>query len=171
MSTYGSLVRLVMTHQEAHCDNMVWTTNYDNLFLAEVGKGKPFDRPLDPTSTISLATYICNRDDFLYSYSIQQLNVELTAVLQRDCEENYHRSKMDYFYKHQHPGVVTYAYGNGTFAMSAGEVMYHYKCPAVQVKALELEKCFGALPVKILPPHNNDELNPDQEWFIEPLTH
>ena len=171
MSNDGSLVRLVLTYEVAHCGNMVWATNYDNLFLAEVGQGKPFTRPLDPTSTISLSTYIRNRDDFLYSYTIEQLNIELNAVLQHDCEENYRRARMEYFYKHQHPGVVTYAYGNGTFAVSAGEVMYYYKCPAVRVKAIELEQCFDALPVKILPPHRDDGPDPSHLWFLEPLTH
>ena len=171
MSTDGSLVRLVLKYEEAHCGTMVWATNYDNLFLAEIGKGKEFTRPIDPASGISLSTYVRNRDDFIYSYTIEQLNVELNAVLQRDCEDDYRKARTEFFYQHQHPGVVTYAYGNGTFAVSAGEVMYYYKCPAVRVKALELEKCFDALPVKILPPHTDSSPDPSLTWFLEPLTH
>lgn len=49
--------------------------------------------------------------------------------------------------------------------------MYYYKCPAHKVKALELDKCFDALPVKLLPPHTEGSPDPSQDWFMEPLTH
>ena len=66
MSNDGSLVRLVLMYEVAHCGNMVWATNYDNLFLAEVGQGKPFTRPwiplvpsrYPPTSGIETISYI-----------------------------------------------------------------------------------------------------------------
>lgn len=150
MSTDGSLVRLVLQYQESHCNRMVWATNYPNLFLAPLPHSKPFTRAVDPTA-MSISTYVNNRDDYLYSYLVDQIDKELSSVLQHDCEQRIKRTKQDYFLKHAHPGIITYTLGNGTFATAAGEVLYFYQCLRVKVKALEESLCYSDLPVQRLP--------------------
>ncbi len=169
MSTDGSLVRLVLQSQESFCDRMVWSTNYDALYLADADHRSPFTRKLDPIS-VSMTTFVSNRDDFLYNYLVRQINTELTAVLQHDCEEHRRHTRMDFYTKHSNPGAITYGFGNGTFASSAGEVLYYYQCRPEVVQALQLEECFDALPVSLPTSSPLPGLFNATQWYVEPLT-
>lgn len=184
MSTDGSLVRLVLKYQESACDRQVWATNYDNLFLAPIPSRNPFRRSIIPES-ISMSTYVNNRDDFIYSYLVEQIDEEMNDVLMHDCEEMSKRTRQDYFLKHEHPGIVTFILGNGTFATTAGEVLYFYQCRPVAVRAVEHVECFDHLPVQRLP--SSDPATADAQArtstnteapdssapseFLHPLTH
>ena len=145
MSTDGSLVRLLLKYQESACDRQVWATNYDNLFLAAIPSRNPFRRSFIPES-ISMSTYVNNRDDFIYSYLVDQIDGEMNDVLQ--SEQMVKRTRQDYLSKHEHPGIVTCIWGNGTFAITAGKVLCFYQCRPIAVHAVEHTECFDHLPVQ-----------------------
>ena len=170
MSNDGSLVRLVMTYQESQCERMVWATNYPNIFLAKLPSRLPFRRPVNPTA-VSLSTYVNNRDDFLYATMIDQINQELSSVLVHDCMQQRKRSRSDYMLAHKIPGLETFTLGNGTFATAAGEVMWYHRCEHVITTAKELDECYNALPVNLPPNHRLKQEDPQQQWFLERLTH
>ena len=170
MSTDNSLVRLVMQHQESQCERMVWATNYENVYLASTTHSKPFTRNVDPTS-ISMHIYVNNRDDYLYHHLIDQINDELGHVLKHDCERRKRMERKDFFIAHRHPGIETFAFGNGTFATASGEVLYYHRCRREIVTAAELPYCFNALPVFL---NKNSPLRTNfnsSQWYVEPLTH
>ena len=169
MSTDNSLVRLVMKYQESHCERMVWSTNYDNVYLASTS-AKPFRREVDPMG-VSLHMYVNNRDDYLYNHLIDQINDELGNVLQADCERRREAQRKDYYLAHQSPGIETYAFGNGTFATAAGEVLYYHQCRKEVVTAAELPWCYDALPVLLDAASPLRETFNASQWFLEPLTH
>ena len=170
MSTDGSLVRLIISHQEVACGRMVQATNYPELFLAEEDHALPFRRRVDPMS-VSMTTYVNNRDDYLYNHLVQQINVELNAVLQHNCEEHRRTTREDYYTKYSNPGIITYGFGNGTFATSAGEVIYYHTCKQEIVRAKELTECYDALPVTLDAQASLlRKFNSSTQWFIEPLT-
>ena len=170
MSTDGSLVRVIISHQEVACGRMVQATNYPDLFLAEEDHTMPFRRKVDPMS-VSMTTYVNNRDDFLYNHMVSQINVELNAVLQHNCEEHRRTTRESFYIKHTNPGIITYGFGNGTYATSAGEVIYYHTCRREIAKAKALDVCYDALPVDLDPESPlRKKFNMSTQWFMEPLT-
>ena len=170
MSTDGSLIRLIMKHQVGYCERRVWQTNYPDIYLASEGSSMPFTRAIDPQE-ISIPTYTNNRDDFLYNHLIKQINEELGNVLKHDCEQRREAQRKDFYLAHKHPGIETYAFGNGTFATAAGEVLYYHRCRKETVTAVELSECYDALPVALPPESPLPSKFNDTQWFLEPLTH
>ena len=176
MSTDNSLVRLVFTQKESHCGRVVQATNYPNLFLAKLPSSFPFHRQIEAAS-ISLSTYINNRDDFLYNHMADVIDAELGSVLQHDCREKLKRRRHQYYLQHNIPGLATYTLGNGTFASSAGEALYFYQCRSLLVRGLTANKCYDALPVHPIDhddPYDDKGAIPDvavnPDLFLEPLT-
>lgn len=170
MSTDQSKVRLVMGHQESRCGRMVYSTNYDELFLFDPAKSSTaFTRRMDPMA-VSISTYVGNRDDFLYHHVINQINEELTLVLQDDCRKHRRKLRQDFFLEHANPGIVTYGFGNGTFATASGEVIYYHQCRKELVVAAELPDCYDALPVHLPADAPLNQYFNATQWFVEPLT-
>ena len=170
MSTDGSLVRFVI--QDAvtfpDCDGaVVSTTNYNDLYLAEVEQRKKFKRDVDP-SQVELSSYVRNRDDYLYTHLREAVADEFRHVLQASCEENARRAKKEFFLQHVEPRLYTYLLGNGTFAISAGEVIYQYTCKRVLAKAVNKPICYRELPVRVL---DNSSRLYGHDLFLDPLTH
>ena len=170
MSTDGNLVRLIEEDQETICGRLIRGTNYPELYLADADSRRPFSRRVD-TSSISMSTYVNERDDYLYNQMIDQINRELKNVLTKNCEDRRTKARQDYFMQHENPGIVTYGFGNGTFAATAGEVMYYYVCKPEVVTAKELDQCYDALPVALA--YDSPlikSFNASTQWFVEPLT-
>lgn len=172
MSDDGNNVRLVLGSEQSECGKLITTTNYPDLFLAYEDRTIVFSRMVD-ASSISISTYVANRDDYLYNHIIGQINNELSATLADNCKKRMVKTRQDYFSHHKTPGIITYGYGNGTFATSAGEVMYYYRCRQELVSAIEDPKgqCYDALPVIL---HYKSPLkqrfNASTQWYVEPLT-
>lgn len=175
MSLDGSLVRLVKDEALSICDRVVYRTNYPDIYLLPE-KERPITRKIRPDE-VSLTTYINNRDDFLYNHLADKLEEEFQKVLLAQCRDQVKVSRMSYWLQHAEPEVTTFFAGNGTFAATAGEVLYTYKCLEVHVEAVEMEKkCYRSLPVRAkkgatLPIHGlHSEIGANDTLFMEPLT-
>ena len=170
MSTDGNLVRVILDHQEVICGQMVYATNYPELYFVAKDYNAHFRQLTDPLS-VSMTTFVMNRDDYLYNHLLGEINQELNAVLKHNCEVHRRESREEYYVKHSNPGIVTYGFGNGTFATAAGEVLYYHTCQKVLVTAIELEECYDAMPV-VLPKGSalRRQFNETTQWFVEPLT-
>ena len=171
VSTDGSMVRLVLKHRETQCERVVYTTSYDDYVVLDTHESRPFTGQAD-AHQLRLYTYYANRDEYLYHHLIQKINDELAMVLRSSCEQNQRNMRTDFFIKHAHPGMVTYGFGNGTFATTSGEVLYYHRCRKELVTASSADKCYDALPIRISeksPLRKN--FNATQQWYLEPLTH
>ena len=169
MSTDNSLVRLVMSFHESYCGRMIWATNYPDLFLGTMDTQMPFERRVDPKA-ISMTTYVKARDDFLYNHVLYKIEEELGNVLMHNCKQREAKRKAQFYIQHKNPDMITYGFGNGTFATSSGEVLYYHKCRPEIVTASDSPYCYDALPVHLpmdSPLHR--QFNASQ-WFVEPLT-
>ena len=173
MSTDGSLTRLIMKSKIAMCKQVVVTTNYDNLFLYEIGSDmhNPFSRQLNPES-VSITTYVNHRDDFLYNHIIDQISSEMGSVLTDNCRRNEASRRADFFLKHEHPGLANFHVGGDTFATSAGEVIYYYRCQPLEAIPVSLATCYDSLPVRFdAKAIKESTLDLSGIFFVEPLTH
>jgi len=180
ISTDGSLVRLIKKETVSMCGRVVYKTNYDNIYLAHPQE-KPFKRTIHP-GEVSLVTYINNRDDYLYNHLKEEVEAEFHSVMDNDCKLQSRQAKLQFWLQHNDPGLTTWFLGNGTFATSAGEVIYQYLCRPVAVRALDHPHCYRGLPVvpiynpEMDPNQNRDlqdrqEQQQDRQLFMEPLTH
>ena len=170
MSTDGNLVRLIKGKQETMCGRLIYGTNYVDVFMADADTLRPFSRRIE-ASGVSLSTYVNARDDFLYNHLVDKINAEMKSVLTGHCENRRTKARQDYFLQHKNPGIVTYGFGNGTFAATAGEVMYFYTCRPEVVTARETSQCYDALPVSLAYDSRLlKQFNATTRWYLEPLT-
>jgi hypothetical protein len=172
MSTDQSMVRLILgVERILRCGREVYPTNYDKLFLMALPAGRPFTRKLDPHST-SYYTYIDNKDDFLYNHVKEALQLEYRSVLQDGCNQQIGRSKLLHWLQTRDPGLTTWIMGNGTYATTAGEVLYRYQCRRVYVKAVIDGLCYQGLKVDLLRVNAVEEegSSDPRPRFLEPLT-
>ena len=170
ISTDNSLVRLIRREAVSKCKRVVYSTNYDGLFLYETSKPAPFDRKV-AAGEVSITTYVKNRDDYLYNSITDRIEEELQGILTSDCKQRTQRLKRDFWNQHQEPGLATWLVADDVFATSAGDVVYHYHCEPVLVRAMNLGKCFQALPSTPQVPRKEEPGAPPRQFFMEPLTH
>ena len=169
MSSDGNMVRLVLDTTVGLCNERVISTNYERFYLVEKGHPGKFKTSIDPRN-VDFKSYVNNRDDFIYNHIISAINKELSTVLLADCERRHREVRRDYYLSHKNPGMLTYTFGNGTFATSAGEVLYYYQCKKEIVEIAEMPYCYDALPI-FLPMDSplRRTFNATQ-WYMEPLT-
>ena len=174
MSTDDSLVRLIKKDPVSLCGKVVYTTNYEDWYIHKSSqKASPaFERKILPTE-VSIVTYVNNRDDYLYNHIADRIEEELRGVLTNDCNGQVQRMKLDYWLQHADPSLTGWILDKGVFATTAGEVIYHYQCPPVTVKAIFLPKCYSALPVQVVQGAVSKTGNAGsrKQLFLEPLTH
>jgi hypothetical protein len=171
MSTDGSLIRLLKREAVMMCDRRVFRTNYPGIFMYPATEERLITRKVDP-GEVSISTYVNNRDDFLYNHLKQEVEREFQSVIKADCREQSRQSKLQFWLQHSDPGLTTWFMGNGTFATTAGEVIYQYQCRPVHVRALNDQQCYRGLPVEMLPESIIDTRRVDiRPLFMEPLTH
>lgn len=169
ISTDNSLVRLILTEPVAiyGCSTLVRATNYPDFFVTELKDPPTFQRAIS-SHAVSLVSYVKNRDDFLYHHMLDKLEQEFNHVLGADCRLRLRQQQLQFWLQHRDPGLTTWILGNGTFATAAGEVLYHYRCAPLQVRAVQRDdKCYQALPVEVLDTAKHHQ----RRWFLEPLTH
>jgi len=171
VSLDGSLVRLILHSPVSFCGEVVRATNYEKIFVRERSRHPtPFQRPIR-AEEVSLSTYVNARDDFLYNHLVDQLTREVGNILQADCREREKQRRQDFWFNHKSPGYYTWVLGNGTFATSAGEVVYTYQCASVIVKGIDLADCYEGLPVVRTKEPNYTDPFPNSQLFMTPLTH
>jgi len=169
MSTDGSLVRLIKKTSVSKCGRIVHSTNHDNLFMYEhTLSAELFDRNIEP-GEMEIPLFVKNRDDFLYNHLADALTDELKGLLRASCEQEHRFSKLDFWLQHRDPGLTTWYLENDTFATTAGEALYQYRCQPVEVIAKHLPDCYQALPVQRMAKDGTILESTTQEW-MEPLT-
>ena len=171
ISTDNSLVRLIILEPVAvtGCTHLVHATNYPDFYVVDLQEPVKFQRPVS-SHAVSLVSYVKNRDDFLYHHLLEKLEQEFNHVLGADCRLRMRQQQLQFWLQHKDPGLVTWILGNGSFATAAGEVLYHYRCTPVLVRAQPRgDKCYQALPVEIL--NGTEDGFSAKKLFLEPLTH
>lgn len=173
MSTDGQMLRFLLTEQVQSCNHTLWATNYPGIFLHETSRygHARIARRIHP-ELLNLPDYSNNKDDFLYHHALDRINQEMKAVIKKICRSQRRERLEQQFLKHDHPRMVPYSLGNGTFAVASGEVLYYYKCEHLSVQALtDQTQCYDALPVAIPKKSMAYTIFNQTRWFIEPLTH
>ena len=123
MSTDGNMICLILDTKFDLFNERVISTNYDRFFLVEKGHPGKFKTSIDPRN-VDIRTYVNNRDVSIYNHLITSINYELGQVLRADCEEQRRQIRRNYYLSQKNPGMLTYTFGSGTFAKSAGGVLY-----------------------------------------------
>ena len=149
MSTDGSLIRLIKETPVSMCGRIVYSTNYDRIYLYATTGVKPFTKHVHP-SEVSIITYVNNRDDFLYHYVMTTIQDEFQRVIIENCKQKHTQSQLTQWLQHSDPGLATFFLGNGTFATASGETLYTYQCRPRVVAAMDLPHCFQSLPVELV---------------------
>ena len=169
-STDGSLLRLVLKDTVSYCGEIVTETNLEDIYLFESdGLKNPFPRTVR-AEELQIVTYVNARDDYLYHHIREQLPREVGSVLNQECERLKAKTKEEFWFQHRSPGYMTWMISNGTFATTAGEVIYVYDCERVLVEGLDLDRCYEGLPVRRLQNSTYSDPNPDAPLFLTPLT-
>jgi hypothetical protein len=79
LSTDNSMVRLKLIRKISMCEDMVWETNYQDLFLLVSLTHPMFLRDIHP-SEISITPYSNNKDQFMYGVFSDKVMEEITAM-------------------------------------------------------------------------------------------
>ena len=152
MSTDGSMTRLIKKSPKTACDQAVFATNYQRLFLTEEHGNHLFNRDL-PFAEMSVTMYSNNKDDFLYGTLTNYVQEEYLAVLQEDCRRQKESRQTDFSGIAAEQAAVgdgeTASLGHGWFVTAAGEGWYRYQCLHVLVTAREDTECWAGLPVTL----------------------
>src|SRR6056300_1402595 len=160
MSTDSSIFRLIDTGNVAMCGRVVQTTNFPDIHLLEITKDvTKFTRKISP-SEINPQIYTDNKDDHLYGSVAEQTEAAFRQTILSDCRMQRAYRKFASYSQLKDPGLTTYLIRNGTFATTAGEVLYMYQCRPTIVQARHATRCFEGLPVWA----NGTNL------FLEPIT-
>ena len=146
LSTDGTLVRLIITGSANICHTPLYRTNYEDFYLANTAIARHIKRLVHPAE-FAIASFAAGLNDYLYNRVTAELRREFNQVLANDCEQRRSYERTLFWQQWKEPGMTTYILGNGTFASSAGEVLYQYQCQPVVVKAVRAASCYQALPV------------------------
>lgn len=159
LSSDDSKIRLMEIGPASVCNSIVTATNYPTLFVSESWpEGK--SRQIAPQE-VQLPIFIRNRQDFLWSQMESSMEAGFRQTLLNDCQLQRSQERIQSWLRITDPGINTYLLGNGTYATTAGEVVYLYQCRPQEVRARHEEGCYESLPVH----YGNTSL------FLEPLTH
>ena len=166
MSTDGSLIRLIPKQKEKHCDQNIWSTNYEDIFIQDIRMTRAPWKMLD-AKEISLQKYVANRDDYMYHAINQQVRDEFKAVMQTNCQAYNDADKFRFYAQQKDPGLASWVLGNGTFATIGGEVMFVYQCKEILVAPRPNAACTQAAPVIRI---DKTGQRPNETLFLEPMT-
>ena len=152
ISTDGSMVRLKKLSAHSVCSHLVYSTNYQKLYLTEELGARAFGRPLHPAE-MSVTTYANQQDGFLYGQLTNYIQEEFQTIVRRECEQDRSARAAALAWKAAEQEAVadgkTTSLGGAFFATAAGEVWYRYQCLAIEVRPRGTELCYGALPVRL----------------------
>jgi hypothetical protein len=151
MSTYGSMVRLLMKEEPvAACGRLVTGTHYPTLFLPKPQDNPSISRRLNPQDA-TVFTYINAQDEYLY-HSSKGSKLEERALIRAEfCQRSQQQRLIAYasLAAEQRTQIdgQTASLGGGKFVTASGEAWFVYNCKALVVKAREVGRCMTALPI------------------------
>ena len=152
LSQDGSMVRLEKGKPLSQCREVLFETQYPQLFLTENLEHREFNRPLHP-SELSTITYANQQDSFLFGELTALIKREYSAVRHKLCLQRNRQDKGAYARAAAEQKVLrdgeTVYLGEGVFALASGEVWYRYQCRPLQVVAINKDRCYDALPVRL----------------------
>ena len=154
ISQDGSLIRLEKIAPASACGSVIFTTNYEELYLVpKATASTDFLRDL-PLAEHSTYTYVNQQDGVLYGKLTDYIQKEISAVLQADCLHQAQRRRHDFAARAAEDQAVvdggTTHLGGGNFATAAGEVWYTYTCrPTTVIARATPGRCYESLPVTL----------------------
>ena len=125
ISSDKSLIRLEKIGMTSHCGRVFYSTPYPDIFIHELSKGVLPLKDMVDQRDVDFASYVRNRDEFLYFDIRRQLEAELTYVHYRTCLSKLAERRSNFFLKLEIPGLTSVSLGNGTFGTSGGNVFYY----------------------------------------------
>ena len=132
-STDGSLVRFVLGNPTPKCGQLVYQTNYPEVYLSE----GPFETNREVNSLeVFTYTFVANRDDRLYHDLRRYMAQEFQAILKQECLQRYRQQHALAYMAGAQPSLIPWTFSNGTFATVSGETVYYYDCQRTTVYPL-----------------------------------
>lgn len=156
-------ITLIDYGQVSMCGQVLTKTNLDNIFLFPLetnGTVEAFRRKIDP-SEVNMQLYIDNKIQSVDMHFGDKLVEHFRKTLYNDCVLSSNHRRLENYFQLKDPGLTTYLIGNGTFATTAGDALYLYRCFDARVQARHTNQCYEALPIVF----NGTNL------FLEPITH
>jgi hypothetical protein len=150
MSQDESMIRLLKGTPMSKCGGIIYSTDYDNLFLTEDLFHAQFTRGIHPAE-MSILTYANQQDAYLFGRIEDNIQREAISVNEHQCEKERRRRNQEYARQAAEQHVIqdgeTAQLNDGQFVTAAGEVWYRYGCQEVVVRSRDTTSCYNALPV------------------------
>ena len=152
MSTDNSHLRLLLGKERNRCGSKVIATDYDKIFLSDDLTNPLFSREIH-SNEVSMGTYATQQDGYIYYALGEQLSDAVNAALKLACEREVALQKLRFAElaaaERARMDGETASLGEGRYATAAGEVWYTYACRPIVAQAMNLDKCYSALPVRL----------------------
>ena len=159
ISRDNSLLRLRLRGEISYCNQTVWETNFQKILVTEDLAYPDFTRPLTQALEASLVTYVNAQDYFLAGFLTERIQREHDLMQKTDCLQLVEERQLDYASLAAAQNVpvegTTVALGAGFFASSRGDAYVKYRCKSLLVMARNVDRCYAALPVTLLPRDEN----------------
>ena len=154
------MVRLLRKNITYKCNNAVYLTNYEYLYVSKERIEEATDS-LKPEN-IRLSNYFNNKMDYLFHYQLSNIESVYRVVVSNDC--NIRRdlllTKLAFVMANPDIAMPLLSWERGIFGRVVGEVLYTFRCKAVQVRVREAGECINEMPVLL----GNEEL------YLEPVS-
>ena len=147
------LIRLHKGQSVHQCNKMVYKTNYQNLYLFDNrhddwGQKRPI-----PEADLSMNTYMNMKQEYVKETIEEEVDRLVRDLMERWCKEEQLNDARQY----GELAARVHARGEGEtvhlegsrFATAAGEAWYTYLCKPLSVIAIDTDKCYDAMPVKL----------------------
>lgn len=173
------LIRFEVKESVVKCNDKVYPTNFNNFFLAEIGKGETFKVKELEGKDVDLASHFRQQGNWMAGQirsSFEDFAQELLAALCTQDVGKYTKS-FEALAARQNAiasgGAVNLK--DGTFLTPVGEAWKIYRCQAVEVMPKEAETCYDSLPVQLPAGHQtllfrNYTAPPHPPLFLEPIS-
>ncbi len=168
VSTDDTMIRLQLKEARyfPECQGDMYPTHFPDLYLARKTAKRPLFGQLIEPWQMQEHTFASQQDGYLTGLLADQWKAMMQTVLQQICMhqlDNMRRSFQQQITQLQTAQqALTVSLGKDQFATASGEVWYHYQCYEILVQGISADKCYSALPVKIVPTHTSFHLYPER---------
>ena len=131
ISTDESLIKIRPGAKVKKCGHLVLSTNFPNTYVVPAEQAKSVTNRTIHPSEVDLYDLVSGKDDFLF-HKMQSLWLqEVKTLLYYDCLQRHQDSHIVSYL--QSTGDAEFSYGNGSFAIAAGDILYEFRCTPVIV--------------------------------------
>lgn len=184
VSDDGSALRFRLKEELVECGERIYSTEFEDIVVTQKVDHRPFQRQL-PIEEHSAVLTSDVQDAFLDGKAEDAFQDYHRRAQASECRRQQKARKMGYgtLAAEQRAAISgdTIMFGDGHFAVAAGEVWHTFVCRPLTVLAADADDCYTGLPVILQRDdlirfyHDRDETLPlpgqEEQIFLTPHTH